>query len=118
MKEALEMYACRDYEGNISMSQSIGYLTESCSVEVKNNTTKKLQILSENQDIGKIFQTLIYRLERRADGLSQLCTEFDLNPNLSTSAHVGFKAPIINVGWGVSVTLTITYSSLIQWKKI
>lgn len=41
----------------------------------------------------------------------------DLDPVLGASATLGFAMPFIKVGWGITVSLSITKSSLLRWAR-
>ena len=115
--QAIHIYKMRGYIGSISMSHSVGYFTESCTVDVEkcsehNVKHHKLNVASK---ASHLFFTLVQRLEKRAEGWDNYIDGVDLNPSLTTSAQIGFKAPIISIGWGVSISLTITKKSLLNW---
>ena len=40
-----------------------------------------------------------------------------LDPNLTSSGQIGMRVPVINVGWGVSISLTVSASSLLAWTE-
>ena len=66
---------------------------------------------------GLVFTTLLARLERRASSWAALSGMEKLDPMLTQSAHVGFALPVIKVGWGVSISLTVSASSLRRWQE-
>ena len=68
----------------------------------------------ENSAAGSVFATLLSRLERRAEGWPLLAGMDGVDPMLSSSAQIGFALPIIKLGWGVSVSLSVTQSSLLR----
>ena len=74
------------------------------------------EIAKEGQ-AGYVFATLLARLERRAKSWQALSGVENLDPNLTQSAHIGFAIPVIKIGWGVSVSLTVSASSLLRWAE-
>ena len=54
-----------------------------------------------------------------ADGILRVALRphFRLDPSLTSSAHIGFALPVIKIGWGVSVSLTVSTSSLLRYAK-
>ena len=40
-----------------------------------------------------------------------------LDPNLTSSAQIGFALPVIKLGWGVSVSLPVSTSTLLRWAE-
>jgi len=62
-----------------------------------------------------VFATLLARLERRAQSWRALNGEQGLDANLTQSAQIGFAIPIVKLGWGVSVSLTVSASTLLRW---
>ena len=40
-----------------------------------------------------------------------------LDPSLTQSASIGFAVPVVKLGWGVSVSLTVSASSLLRWSE-
>jgi len=114
LHEAVCIYKHRKYIGTITLSHTVGYFTETCSVHITkedHNDDNSDEIVSAR----RIFDTLLLRLERRAEGWDNYLA--NINPSLTTTAQIGFRAPVINVGWGISVSLTITKSSLLHWKR-
>lgn len=74
-------------------------------------------LLTEHSKAGRVFATLISRLERRAHNWEAISGMESIDPVLSASATIGFKVPFISVGWGLSISLTITHSSLLRWAQ-
>jgi len=70
---------------------------------------------SENAKVGRLFEMLLGRLERRAASWDAM--DHDLDPVLGASATLGFAMPFIKVGWGITVSLSITKSSLLRWAR-
>ena len=66
---------------------------------------------------GLVFNTLLARLERRAQSWQALSGVEGLDPMLTQSAQIGFAIPVIKLGWGVSVSLTVSASSLRRWAE-
>lgn len=73
--------------------------------------------ISKSGQAGYVFATLLARLERRAKSWEVLSGDEKLDPSLTQSAQVGFAIPIVKLGWGVSVSLTVSASSLLRWAK-
>ena len=122
LRQAIAVYKHRGYIGTITISHTVAYFTESCSVNI--NKENKIDTYEYTEELkihdttgGRIFDTLVSRLEKRADSWDQYINKKDIDPSLTSSAQVGFKAPIINIGWGLSVSLTITTKSLLNWKN-
>lgn len=124
VREAIGLYRARGYIGTISISHTVGAFTESCSVRVDDAPA---DAPSEAGGVGeddasagttaqRVFETLLARLERRARGWDAYFSGLEgLDPMLTSSAQVGFRAPVLNVGWGVSVSFTISQFSLLRW---
>lgn len=72
--------------------------------------------LAKDSEAGYVFATLIARLERRAKSWDALKSD-GVDPNLTQSAHIGFAIPIVRVGWGVSISLQVSASSLVRWTE-
>jgi len=135
VREAVRLYRARGYVGTINMSHTVAYFTESVSVsvakpevapwEVEGAEAKaaaadeadaaEARMASDGSKAGVIFATLLARLERRAKSWKALSGGEGLDPNLTSSGTVGFRVPVINVGWGVSVSLTVSASTLLAW---
>ena len=64
---------------------------------------------------GLVFATLLSRLERRARSWQAFSGDEGLDPNLTQSAQIGFAIPVVKLGWGVSVSLTVSASTLLRW---
>jgi len=136
-RDAVVVYRARGYEGNVSMSHTIGHYTETVSIKVAavekppweaedaeagaEDTDANLTIGDDSwvsrYSAGRVFTTLLARLNRRARAWQDLGAAEDLDPTLGASASIGFAVPVIRVGWGVSVHLTVTQSSLLRWAK-
>jgi len=128
VSEAVKIFRARGYNGSINMSHSVAYFTETCSVKVDppetlpwlgsdatSSEAQKLAAMAENGKAGRVFATLLARLERRALSWQAMNAVEGLDPSLTSSAQIGFRMPVINVGWGISVSLTVTTSSLVRW---
>ena len=137
IKEAVKLYRARGLSGSVNFSHTIAHFTESASVRVDGPAAEKgaplfnpkdkaavkaaadaHRLVSEDGKAGVVFTTLLSRLERRAKSWQALAGDEDLDPSLSSSAHIGFAVPVIKVGWGVSVSLTVTTSSLLRWAEM
>lgn len=126
VRDAVELYRARGYTGNISFSHTVGYFSESASVRVEGSQRLLKSTdgaispafqLTEHSKAGRVFATLINRLERRAQNWEAISGMEGIDPVLSASATIGFKVPLISVGWGLSISLTITHSSLLRWAQ-
>lgn len=132
LKEAIKIYQARGYAGTISLSQTVAYFCESASMAIKapeaapwedeDGATKETEhdgstdkISAEGGKAGLVFATLLARLERRARSWQAFSGVEGLDPNLSQSAQIGFAIPVVKLGWGVSVTLTVSASTLLRW---
>jgi hypothetical protein len=129
VRDAVRIFRARGYTGTINMSQNVAYFTESCSVRVDGpkladalacvsdvlSAEEASNTMGEHGRAGKVFATLLARLERRACAWQALAGGEDLDPMLTSSAHIGFALPVIKLGWGVSVSLTVTTSSLLRY---
>jgi len=73
--------------------------------------------LNKEGQAGLVFATLLARLERRAKSWQALCGEESLDPSLTQAAQIGFALPVIKIGWGVSISLTVNSSSLLRWSE-
>lgn len=73
--------------------------------------------LGKEGQAGLVFATLLARLQRRAKSWQALKGFEGLDPSLTQSAQIGFALPVIKIGWGVSVSLTVTTSSLLRWAE-
>jgi len=73
--------------------------------------------MSKHGQAGYVFTTLLARLERRAKSWEAIAGDEKLDPSLTQSAHIGFAIPVIKVGWGLSVSLTVSASSLLRWSE-
>jgi len=73
--------------------------------------------MAKHGQAGYVFATLLARLERRAMSWQEMAGSEGLDPSLTQSAHIGFAIPVIKVGWGVSVSLTVSASSLLRWSE-
>jgi len=128
VRDAVVLYRARGYNGTISISQRVGVFTESASVSISESDaptaasnvdapageaddTKR----KANAKAGRVFHTLFSRLERRAIVWQRLSGVEGLDPMLSESAQIGFAMPVVNVGWGVSVTFSVKRSTLVTW---
>ena len=117
MKEAIALFKRRRYDGTITINQTIGYFSESMTVTIDDmeNPEDCNEILLEcNKNIAGIFSALVHRLTSRAKAWNIE----SINPKLTSSVQLGFRAPLINVGWAVSLTFTISRSSLLRWEKL
>lgn len=114
--QAISLYKENAYEGTICMSHTVGSFTETCSVAVNDDTNAEV-MRDEQRNIAfsKIFEKLVHRLEQRA--FSWTYVNETIDPVLSTSAQFGLRTPIINIGWGMSISLSITTSSLLKHKN-
>lgn len=74
-------------------------------------------IAKSSGQAGYVFATLLARLERRAKSWRALAGDEKLDPSLTQSAQIGFAIPIVKLGWGVSVSLTVSASSLLRWAE-
>ena len=54
-------------------------------------------------------------MPRRASAWQAMSGLEGVDPSLTSSAHIGFALPVIKIGWGVSVSLTVTTSSLLRF---
>jgi len=136
VRDAVHIFRARGYTGTINMSHTVAHFTESCSVRVdgpKDNVppwephaeTSEFALsaeaastaMGEHGRAGKVFATLLMRLERRAASWKAISGGESLDPNLTSSAQIGFRMPIVNLGWGVSVSLTVTTSSLLRYAE-
>jgi len=125
VQQAVRLYRARGYTGTINMSHHVAYFTESASVAVKADdgalpsaaeaADAKLRIDADDTRAGMVFSTLLARLERRAQSWQAVSGMEGLDPNLTSSAQIGFALPVIKLGWGVSVSLTVSTSSLLRW---
>ncbi len=113
--QAIHIYKKRGYIGTISMSHTVGYFTESCTVDISKCLDHSCKVNISDTKISRIFETLVQRLEKRAKGWDNYIDGIDFDPSLTSSAQIGFRTPIINIGWGLSISLTITKSSLLKW---
>jgi hypothetical protein len=138
VRDAVILFRSRGYEGNIAMTHTVGYFTESCRVAVtalKEEPEQRSRLAGlwgrtppkptmkpgDGTRAGRVFETLLHRLERRAEKWAAAEDELqgmeDLDPDLSASAQIGFAMPVIKLGWGVGVSLSIKQSSLLRWAK-
>jgi len=127
LQEAIEVFRARGYNGTINLSQTVAYFNESVSVAVKPLSPDVAPWEQKGADqlppaampkgrAGRVFATLISRLERRARSWQAFSSGIEgVDPNLSQSAHIGFAIPVVKIGWGVSVSLTVSASSLLRW---
>jgi hypothetical protein len=125
--QAVRLFRLRGYVGTVNMSHTVAYFTESVSVRVEadgrlsptadTNAEEAdiARLIAEDAKAGPIFATLLSRLQRRAQSWRVLVGSEGLDPNLTSSAQVGFALPVIKLGWGVSVSLTVSASSLLRW---
>jgi len=128
VQQAVRLYRARGYTGTINMSHHVAYFTESASVSVKADegvlpsaadaAEAKMRVDAEGGQAGIVFSTLLARLERRAQSWQALSGMEGLDPNLTSSAQIGFALPVIKLGWGVSVSLTVSTSSLLRWAQV
>jgi len=134
VREAVRLYRARGYCGTINMSSTVAYFTESVSVSVKKpemppweaNSASDADaaaaasvkhLAAANGKAGLVFSTLLSRLERRAKSWKAFAGVEGLDPNLTSSGQIGMRMPVINVGWGVSISLTVSASSLLAWTE-
>jgi len=132
VRDAIRIFRARGYTGTINMSQTVGHFSESTAVRVDgpkdgvvpwedargDSAAEAASIaMGEHGKAGKVFATLLARLERRAAAWESFSGDESLDPSLTSSAHIGFSVPIIKIGWGVSVSLTVTTSSLLRYAK-
>lgn len=129
--EAVRLFRLRGYVGTINMSHTVAYFTESVSVKVEaDDSVGRLSPtaaaeaeaaaaaqVAEDGKAGKVFSTLVSRLERRALSWKAVSGMEGLDPNLTSSAQIGFALPVIKLGWGVSVSLTVSASTLLRWAE-
>ena len=103
MRDAIEIYRLRGYTGNISFSHTVGYFTESASVRVdgshkllRSNASSSSHslLLADHSKAGRVFATLISRLERRARNWQEISGMEGVDPVLSANANIGFKVPL------------------------
>jgi len=128
VQQAVRLYRARGYTGTINMSHHVAYFTESASVSVKaedgavpsaaDAAEAKLRFDTDGGQAGVVFSTLLARLERRAQSWQAVSGMEGLDPNLTSSAQIGFALPVIKLGWGVSVSLSVSTSSLLRWARI
>jgi len=134
IREAVRLYRARGYCGTINMSSTVAYFTESVSVSVKKpemppweansgsdaedaTAASVKHLAAANGKAGLVFKTLLSRLERRAKSWQAFAGVEGLDPNLTSSGQIGMRVPVINVGWGVSISLTVSASSLLAWTE-
>jgi len=145
LNDAIKLYRARGYKGSINMSHTVAYFNESVSVAVNgpafgepapwqledasedavasaaagaadDSDKAEANIVKEGQ-AGLVFATLLARLERRAKSWQALSGEEHVDPSLTQSAQIGFAIPVVKLGWGVSVSLTVSSSSLLRWAE-
>jgi hypothetical protein len=73
--------------------------------------------IAKEGQAGLVFTTLLARLERRAKSWQAMSNDAGLDPMLTQAAQIGFQVPIVKLGWGVSVSLTVSASSLLRWAE-
>ena len=129
IRDAVALYRARGYVGTITISHKVGIFTETCSLSVRSDAippaSKEGGTASKVEDsrAGRAFETLLARLERRAMswdtmGSHAVGSEEDadpmegIDPVLGASASLGFAMPVIKVGWGLTISLSITKSTL------
>lgn len=137
LREAVKVYRARGYTGTISLSHTVAYFNESVSCAVKPLTGDLAPWEVTSQDAeeeeasddgstdkiadegkaGLVFATLLARLERRAQSWAAYSRMDGVDPNISQSAQIGFALPVVKLGWGVSVSLTVSTSSLLRWAE-
>lgn len=130
MREAVRLFRLRGYTGTVHMSHTVAYFTESVNVRVDGPAegetpewqsaaaeAEAARLIAEDGRAGLVFATLLARLERRAKSWAALSGEDKLDPNLTSSAQIGFALPVVKLGWGVSVSLTVSASSLLRWAE-
>mmetsp|Transcript_19774 Transcript_19774/g.45435 ORF Transcript_19774/g.45435 Transcript_19774/m.45435 type:complete len:267 (-) Transcript_19774:209-1009(-) len=127
IRDAVAVYRSRAYTGSITISHKVGIFTETCSLSVRNDVAAALPedgaangaLPADNPKLGRALAALLARLERRAvswDSMDSGCMQ-GLDPLLSTSASFGFAVPLIKVGWGFTISLSITKTSLLRWAR-
>ena len=133
VRDAVRIFRARGYTGTINMSHTVAHFTESCMLRVEgpkdgvapwesatagcDAASRADSAMDEHGRSGAVFNTLLMRLERRARSWHVMSGDEGLDPSLTSSAHVGFALPVIKIGWGVSVSLTVTTSSLLRYAK-
>jgi len=127
VREAVKVFRARGYNGSINMSHTVAYFNESCSVKVDasedapwltgcdEGSATSMDAVTEQGKAGRVFTTLLTRLERRALAWESMSGNEGLDPSLTSAAQIGFAIPVVKLGWGVSVSLTVTTSSLLRW---
>ena len=73
--------------------------------------------IAKEGQAGLGFTTLLARLERRAKSWQAMSNDAGLDPMLTQAAQIGFQVPIVKLGWGVSVSLTVSASRLLRWAE-
>ena len=130
MRDAVLLFRARGYEGYITMSYSVLYFTESINVRVtapssglapweqeggKDAHAEAPAGLGASGAAGRAFDTLLARLSHRAANWDPATKGMgDIDPMLGANASIGFAVPVIKLGWGVSVSLSISHSSLLR----
>lgn len=128
VRDAVVLYRARGYKGTITISQRVGVFTESASIDVKPPAEDEAgaspppsappaagAAAEGDSRAGRAFETLFARLEKRAVNWGRLSGVEGLDPLLSESAQIGFAVPVVNIGWGVSVTFSVSRSTLMRW---
>jgi len=128
IKDAVALYKHRGYTGTIAISHKVGIFTETCSLGVRGDDVHKPAAVAENEadapagtvswadsTASRAFDGLLARLERRAIGWDTF--DSDVDPVLGASASVGLNLPVIKLGWGFTISLSITKSSLLRWAR-
>lgn len=130
--QMVRLFRARGYSGTINLSQNVAYFSETCSVRVdppdvppweRDGASANVAAaasdaaLVQSGKAGRVFCTLLNRLQRRAAAWQALSHDAGLDPSLTAAAQIGFAVPVIKLGWGVSVSLTVTTSSLLRWAE-
>jgi len=137
LREAIKVYRARGYAGTINLSHTVAYFNESTSCSIKapdvapweaakdpeaegdtdSHDGSTDRMAEEGSSMAIVFTTLVSRLERRAKSWQAFNNMEGLDPNISQSAQIGFAIPVVKIGWGVSVTLTVSASTLLRWAE-
>ena len=139
----IKLYRARGYTGNVSVSGQFGIYGEKLSKWITESQTEKpsvdrylhvvsggsgaskvddgivdsLRIETEDSRTARLIRTLIRRMEKRA---SEWKTEGyeDINPEIGSEGTLGLTIPVINVGWTITVSLTVNAKALLHWQWV
>lgn len=140
----VRVYRCRGYSGNVSIGGQFGIYGERIAKFIQEHEVPppsaqriisaalsegsgpvkdpammdSLRLETEHSRMAKLLRSLISRMETRAAQWQEVPDAVDADPEIGSDGTLGVTLPIVNIGWSITVSLSVSASALVRWQTV